>query len=319
MDKNVEITVIIPSYNSVETLPRTLASLERQVFKNFEVIVVNDGSTDGTDRWLINYISNSPLNITVINQENQGVSAARNMGLSKSQGRYIAFLDADDQFLENGLELLRDGLVQHQVPISYGEFTRKKDLTTKKPAGILTQAEMVKDNLIREKKLAFSCYLFEKKILDQYEINFDTRYTYGEDNLFLWKYLAHCPRGYYTGQTVYLYSDNPRSVMNDVRWEMIDGVKAAECSREYMSEFAPQYVKLFDDYLIPRTIWSVGKNYAQAGNRQLFNKWQDFYDVKKAMRKLVANSNGLLQLSARIYLLHPNLYYILIRLSSRIM
>ena len=88
------ISVVIPVYNGMKYLPETMESVLGQTFTDFEVIVVNDGSTDNTREWVEQIQDNR---IRLINQTNQGsASAARNKGISQAKGDYIAFLDADD-------------------------------------------------------------------------------------------------------------------------------------------------------------------------------------------------------------------------------
>lgn len=96
--QNVDISLIIPVYNVEKYIRRTLESVENQTFKNFEVIIVNDGSTDGSLKIIEEFVNRNE-NFILIDQENKGVGAARNIGVKNSKGMYIAFLDSDD-FLE---------------------------------------------------------------------------------------------------------------------------------------------------------------------------------------------------------------------------
>ena len=96
--QNVDISIVIPAYNVEKYIRRTLESVENQTFKNFEVIIVNDGSTDGTLKIIEEFVNRND-NFFLINQENKGVGEARNIGIKNSNGMYIAFLDSDD-FLE---------------------------------------------------------------------------------------------------------------------------------------------------------------------------------------------------------------------------
>lgn len=96
----VAVSVIIPTYNSVQQLPEALDSVFNQTYQDFEIIVVDDGSTDNT-RELLEGFKNR---ITYLYQENGGPSKARNTGIRASKGQYIAFLDADDHWLPPKLE-----------------------------------------------------------------------------------------------------------------------------------------------------------------------------------------------------------------------
>ncbi len=95
-----KVSVIIPTYNSAEYITEALDSVFAQTYKNYEVIVIDDGSTDNTKDVLKPYMSR----IKYIYKENGGVSSARNVGIKNAEGEYIAFLDSDDIWLPEKLE-----------------------------------------------------------------------------------------------------------------------------------------------------------------------------------------------------------------------
>lgn len=96
-----KVSVVIPAYNSMTYLPETVESILRQTFTEFEVLIIDDGSSDNIVQW-----SSQQLDprIKLISQKNQGVSVARNTGIAHAQGQYIAFLDADDLWETTKLE-----------------------------------------------------------------------------------------------------------------------------------------------------------------------------------------------------------------------
>ncbi|RUR83031.1 glycosyltransferase family 2 protein [Chlorogloeopsis fritschii PCC 9212] len=96
-----KVSVVIPAYNAMEFLPETLASVLQQTFTDFEVLIVNDGSSDSIVEWASGI---TDLRVKLISQDNQGVSAARNKGIAHAQGKYVAFLDADDLWEQTKLE-----------------------------------------------------------------------------------------------------------------------------------------------------------------------------------------------------------------------
>ncbi len=98
-------SVIIPTYNRRDFLPKAVDSVLNQSFKDLELIVVDDGSTDGTGHMLKNY---KDERLIYLRQENGGVSRARNRGLEQAMGRYIAFLDSDDWWLKDKLKKTRE-------------------------------------------------------------------------------------------------------------------------------------------------------------------------------------------------------------------
>ena len=98
MDK--KISVIIPIYNSSQTLERTINSVITQTYKNLEIILVNDGSTDDSIEICKKY-AEKDNRIIIVNQENKGVGEARNHGIDISTGDFISFVDSDDTMDEN--------------------------------------------------------------------------------------------------------------------------------------------------------------------------------------------------------------------------
>lgn len=94
------VSVIIPTYNSINTINETLQSVRNQTYRNYEIVVVDDGSTDDTVELLRTFDD-----IILVTQTNQGVSAARNRGVKEAKGDLIAFLDSDDLWHPQKLEI----------------------------------------------------------------------------------------------------------------------------------------------------------------------------------------------------------------------
>ena len=109
-----KVSVIIPVYNVESFLSACLESVFRQSLKPFEVLVINDGSTDKTAQIARSYGDK----IIYIEQQNQGQAAARNAGLQKASGEFVAFLDADDHWLDGFLETCVSFLVEHQDAVA---------------------------------------------------------------------------------------------------------------------------------------------------------------------------------------------------------
>src|SRR5262249_4967223 len=98
------VSVILPTYNRADTIPRAIESVRNQTLQDWELLVVDDGSTDNTAE-LVTALYASDPRVKLIRQENQGVSGARNTGMRASAGKYLAFIDSDDEFLPHHLEL----------------------------------------------------------------------------------------------------------------------------------------------------------------------------------------------------------------------
>jgi glycosyltransferase involved in cell wall biosynthesis len=111
------ISIIIPAYNAERTILETIKSVQKQTFSDFEIIVINDGSTDRTIE-LVQSVEDARMKI--FSYQNRGVSVARNCGFSHTTGEFIAFLDADDLWTSDKLELQLAALKQHpEAGIAY--------------------------------------------------------------------------------------------------------------------------------------------------------------------------------------------------------
>ena len=99
-----KVSVIMATYNSADTLPRAIESILSQTLSDFEFIIVDDGSTDSSPKVLNDY-SHKDKRIIVVTQKNQGLAIARNIGVARSSGKYVAFMDSDDACAINRLEI----------------------------------------------------------------------------------------------------------------------------------------------------------------------------------------------------------------------
>ena len=108
-----EVSVITPTYNAQEFIVETISSVQNQSFQDWEMVIVDDHSTDGTAQMINDAAAGDARIIPVLRKENGGAAEARNAGIRRARGRYIAFLDADDLWLSNKLErqlaFMRDG------------------------------------------------------------------------------------------------------------------------------------------------------------------------------------------------------------------
>ncbi len=111
------ISVIVPIYNIKEYLPRCISSIQAQTYRNLEIILVDDGSTDGTGE-LVDELAKGDERIIALHQKNGGSSSARNYGIRKSSGAYLSFIDSDDYIEPQMIEMLYEEIQTYGVPIA---------------------------------------------------------------------------------------------------------------------------------------------------------------------------------------------------------
>jgi len=123
-DNNPFFSVIIPTYNRANLIGETLASVFEQTFTDFEVLVIDDGSTDATKQVVDSFTDER---LKYIYQNNSERGAARNNGIKKSSGQYVTFLDSDDLFMHHHLETVFENLQQHSFPPFYHQSFQIED------------------------------------------------------------------------------------------------------------------------------------------------------------------------------------------------
>ena len=170
------VTVVIPTFDRARLLSRSISSVIAQTFSNWELIVVDDGSTDDTAAIVRQWQNECPT-IRYIRQDNQGVGAARNLGVSEARGFYIACLDSDDEYLPIHLETRLSLLKKHNLDFVQGGFRPDKKqqvVDFYSPSRLISIEECVIGGTIMGKRSAFLA------------LGGFCRLNYGED-LDLWK------------------------------------------------------------------------------------------------------------------------------------
>ncbi|MEE1133044.1 MAG: glycosyltransferase family 2 protein [Caryophanon sp.] len=178
---NPIISVIIPVYNKENYLEKTLKSVISQTFENFEIVIIDDGSTDKSYDIAYNF-SKHDTRIRVFKQENSGVSKTRNKALDFAVGKYVTFLDADDKydtkFLEKMLSQIGDGNA-----IYCGSFNVRGN-EIKKVKNSFEEGDIFYKYLKHKCHPNMNSWLIKKEFLERYNIKFQENLTIGEDVVF---------------------------------------------------------------------------------------------------------------------------------------
>ena len=207
------ISVIVPVYNVEEYLEECLESIKNQTYTNIEVILVNDGSTDGS-REICERFCQKDSRFKLINQENQGQSVARNRGVKESAGEFIMFVDSDDVIKKNVLEVLLP-YMKTEVDIVECRMTRKKEeFYLNKPSKIVFEGNAKEAILnciaIKEVKFCPVTKLYRREIVEK--VQFLEGYIY-EDVFTGINYLKHMRKIVVVDYIGYYYRVRPNSTM----------------------------------------------------------------------------------------------------------
>ena len=207
-------SVIVPVYNSSKYLHRCLDSILNQTFRDFELILINDGSTDNSIDILREYESKDSR-IVMIDKVNEGVSAARNQGIEIAKGEYIMFCDSDDYVDENWILVLLDGIKNNcnsWVNCEYYTFSSVTDrCILHKLNSISTNQIISLENyyMYYTNNYSHSCCnrIYRKDVIYKFGIRFPINISVGEDVLFNIQYIKHCKNFYHIAQGLYFWND----------------------------------------------------------------------------------------------------------------
>ena len=229
------VSIIVPVYNSEKYLSKCLESIIEQTYPLWELIIVNDGSTDNSEEIIRNYkIKDNRIKSFYF--DNRGVAASRNFGISQAKGEYITFIDSDDYVKTDYLEKLVYGIENYNCDISscdvleiYKDNNRViKSFDTVKDKEIVVNSKRILNDLLYHKiKNGYSCAKLFKKITIK---KLFQKYSYCEDVLFLIENLSlDNYMIYVVHEPLYIYVRNEGSVtMTKSPDKILDMIKVAE-------------------------------------------------------------------------------------------
>ncbi len=189
------ISVIVPVYNVGAFLLPCLDSLKAQTYKNLEILLVDDGSTDGSAKTCDTY-AETDHRFKVFHKENGGVCSARNLGLDIAQGEYIAFVDADDRVLPNYFEVLYRDLTEQGADAAFCDYIAVDEKGTEIPLNRVRFQEKTRianlDTLMAygNEFKNVCCCLFSSSRLQGHRFS---NLRFGEDTLFIFDWLCTNP------------------------------------------------------------------------------------------------------------------------------
>lgn len=230
----------MPVYNVEKYLSKALESVQNQTFKNFELIIVNDGSTDGSVKIIEKFCSKNK-NFKLVNQENQGPSAARNNGIKESTGEYIGFMDSDDYLEPEFLELLYKAATENDADIACCNFNMyypAKNLKIYMPFTSLPGVYS-KTKALRKLILDIGVHYFVWNKLSKRSLFFDNNLTFDE---MYFEDIATSPKMFYyadkivfLGKALYNYTSRDSSILHSMNVVKInDFIRALGVIRNFL-------------------------------------------------------------------------------------
>lgn len=224
-----KISIIVPVYKVRDRIVRTLESLKKQTFKEFEVLFIDDGSPDDSSEFADKYLKDSDVTYRIIKKENGGVSSARNLGIKEAKGKYIQFLDSDDYIEKNMLADFYKKSEEEDFDVIYSSYVfedkdstpitdNKKDLNQGMYSGIESAIGLAYGISYTH----IMANLFKRSLLLENNIKFDENRKFAEDISFMIKAYAHSKKVYCLNNIYAHYVKWEQSVMNNISVNYLD-------------------------------------------------------------------------------------------------
>lgn len=297
----MKVSFIVPVYNVEKYISECIESILHQTEKSFEIILVNDGSSDASGRICEKY-AEVYNNIKIVHQENQGVSVARNRGISISEGEWVFFVDGDDTISSYLLETCKPYLIneydvcfiKHKETVSGRNIEDSKNNATIAfiPEEDFKEFELAIFNRdyrgkydYHNVKMATPCKFYRKGIIDKYNVKFPKGIATGEDAIFNLLFYKNAKKGVYIDEELYYHRIWGNSVSQgydpnvEKKFELFHS-KLKEIIEN--SDNPERFKSVYNE----RCIWSIGfcciLNYCNANNPNRYKKRKkDFIKVRE--------------------------------------
>lgn len=304
LDAKETVSICVPIYNTEKYLVRCIDSLITQTYNNLEIVLVDDGSTDNCGLICDEYAKQDPR-VKVFHQGNKGEAGARNAGLHAATGTYVMFIDSDDEYLPNAVQLLVDAIHGKDVDLAIGGYLEKRGEIEHFATG--HQRRYFASDIARA-YLTSSCQfampyiastinakLFKRKIITDYNIAYDERFVIGNDSVFMCEYLKHTNVVYDVFSPIYIYYKfQPEERVQGMAWYYPDGFflfayvadKMIQLARPNSAEYKELIGKQYLDFLYALVNAITNEARFQNGIQPYLDYFFDRIDFLQACAKL---------------------------------
>ncbi|MBQ8596495.1 MAG: glycosyltransferase [Lachnospiraceae bacterium] len=215
------VSIIVPIYNAQEKIGRCIESILNQTYKDFELILLDDGSTDESGSICDAYAKKDDR-IIVVHKENSGVSDTRNLGISMAKGEYLQFLDSDDWITPDATTLFVRAAVEHNCDMVIADFYRViGERVSQKGAieedGLMDRTAFAEIMMQRPADFYYGVLwnkFYKRSVIEEYQIKMDSSVSWCEDFMFNLEYIRHIQTVYALKVPIYYYVKTKDSLVS---------------------------------------------------------------------------------------------------------
>ena len=274
-NQETKVTVILPVYNGEKYLSRAISSILEQSIgiEAINIYIINDGSTDDSEAIIKQFHKKFPDQINYIVQANQGVAFSRNLGIEQCQTKWLTFIDQDDFFESDYLEVLVTEAEKKDADVLISGY-RRVNVTNK----VLYQSRLSKGEGAKFSNVALWAKLHKTSFLKRYNIRvFDN--TVGEDIAFSFEEIFQSEKIYCSEYVGYNWFDNSKSVSNTIQKNIVDILPAITKLFNYCTALKRSYSKTEEYFIILRIIGYLHLTMKSSKRNEFINAWQELNEV----------------------------------------
>lgn len=287
---NETISIIIPCYNEETVIRETLSMVHNQTYKNIEVIVVDDGSVDQTKE-IVKDIKLSYPNTHYYYQSNSGVSSARNLGIKKSTGQYIMFLDADDAYTaSNAIERMVIKINKTESDVVYCGYIINDGKKIKKRKSRFTTEHVLEKYLLGYIQSNTDCWLISKELISEHNIEFKNHLDIGEDIYFFSTVLSSTKNITFVKDYLLIYNYDSNQGLGAIKYEKMDrdALFIYEMLEDHLITSNQNIKSILLDYKLPANLvntflFLLKNNYSETLVKKYFNRYGDLMFLKPSV------------------------------------
>uniref|UniRef100_A0A7C5VKN2 Glycosyltransferase family 2 protein n=1 Tax=Fervidobacterium thailandense TaxID=1008305 RepID=A0A7C5VKN2_9BACT len=293
LPNNHLVSIVIPAYNVEKYILQTLESVLNQTYRNFEIILVNDGSTDNTEEVARKVLKSGDIPYRIVSQPNRGVSVARNVGIALAQGKYLKLLDGDDLLEKRAIELLITACEEENALITFG----KQDVITTFGRKLYRYDDMyevdwkvadyrraVTEFLLGKIHIGCNSALLQTNFLRENNVYFKPGARFGEDNEFIAKALYFAKKVFFVDSVICNAVSRGDSVTKTSTLAIFHNVASVKRLQAFFkSRGEEEIARVIENEVLPfMYVWSLG---GLAYNGYPYKKWRELLSRQEIKSK----------------------------------
>lgn len=288
------VSIITPVYNVERFISKNINSIINQSDKNFELLLIDDGSKDNSINIAKELLKNSDVDYKIIVQENAGVSAARNHGIKIAKGKYVCFLDSDDYIHKDYVKMMYNKASSNDYDLVFCDYIHvdeNENIIINSTTRFLDESISGRDAALKQLStditIGMGSALYRTSILRENNIYFDTNRKYAEDVVFTVKALLHMNQIMSVDKGLMYYLRSSASITNKVSLTHLDCYYSYVELLEYIRKIGnyTEIEKFLLEFKIPYSIAHIFSIFSRSSEfKEYLNEFLSKEDVKNSLK-----------------------------------